>query len=378
MELIFPQKKNCRMSILAIIFLIPVAILSIYYLSTTLAFLFYEKPKVKTKVGGVSVIVAARNEEKNLKKLLPLIVSQNHDAYEIIVADDQSSDGTYELLYKFRNELDNFHLIRIDHTPVHFSPKKYALTLCVKAAKYDNLLFIDADCVPSSPDWIEEMTSTYQKDTQFVIGFAPFKRGKGFLNLFSRYENFITAINYIGFALLGRPYMGVGRNLSYKKEIFLENKGFGKFQKLMGGDDDLFVNAYAKRKNTMVRLGKKAKTYSSGKKTWKDYFWQKVRHLSVGKYYKKTDKFLLAVINFSRIMFWLTAFPAILSEFTSIWVISGFSLVLVLLLIQFIAFGRTTRERFEWWWLPFLEIVYLFFYIAWAIKVVRTRKITWH
>src|SRR5690606_12086614 len=104
--------------------------------------------------------------------------------------------------------------------------KKYAITLGIKAAKYDWILLTDADCRPNTNQWINAISSRFVGDKDFVLAYSAYEQRAGFLNLFIRFETLFTAIQYIAYALAGNPYMGVGRNLAYRKAVFLENKGF--------------------------------------------------------------------------------------------------------------------------------------------------------
>jgi glycosyltransferase involved in cell wall biosynthesis len=148
-------------------------------------------------------------------------------------------------------------MVNIDSTPAHVNGKKYAITLGIKAAKHDWILLTDADCRPNNEQWIRVVSERCSEDKNFVLGYSAYEKRPGFLNLFIRFETLLTAIQYIGFALAGNPYMGVGRNLAYRKSVFLENKGFNNFLSVTGGDDDLFVNQHATAKNTAVVLGRR-------------------------------------------------------------------------------------------------------------------------
>ena len=273
----------------------------------------------------VSVIVAAHNELKNLEKLLPILLAQNHPDFEIIVAEDRSYDESFEYLYNLKAQNPLLRIVRIDETPTHITHKKYALTLAIKAAKNEVLLFTDADCMPESNNWISEMsmpflvekgtqeTASKTTDKSIILGISPYfdidfenKKGFSFLNFVIQYETFYTVLQYMCFALAGVPYMGVGRNLSYKKSLFMQANGFNEFQKLLSGDDDLFVNQQATSKNIGICISKDSHIKTYPKKTWKDWYHQKVRHLTTGKHYKLKSKTLLGFYSFSTVGFWIS------------------------------------------------------------------------
>ena len=164
--------------------------------------------------------------------------------------------------------------------------KKFPLSIGIKTAKYEIVLLTDADCVPASELWIEKMQETYDDDTEIVLGYGAFHKKKGLLNKLIRWETFHTALQYFSYTLAGKPYMGVGRNLSYKKTVFFRHKGFSAHNNILSGDDDLFINNAATKKNTKINIDKDAFTLSEPVKSWGQWVKQKTRHYSTGKHYK--------------------------------------------------------------------------------------------
>ena len=158
---------------------------------------------------GVSVLIAARNEEKNLRNLLPHLFNQEYPLYEIIIVINNTSDGTHDFLIGQQKIFSRMRIVIIDHIPDHINSKKYALTLGIRAASYDKILLTDADCLPASKLWIKKMMAGYGNDTDFVLGFSPYRQKNGFLNKLIRFETCVTAIQYLGSASNGMPYMGV-------------------------------------------------------------------------------------------------------------------------------------------------------------------------
>ncbi|MEQ9414216.1 MAG: glycosyltransferase, partial [Cyclobacteriaceae bacterium] len=223
----------------------------------------------------VSVIVCAHDEEQNLRDLIPMLLQQDYVDYEIIVVEDRSNDGSFDYLYDLANQHHQLRMIPVKSKPDHVNGKKFALTLGIKAAKHDWVLLTDADCMPQSNQWIKEMSSQFSNDTDIVLGYSPYIKSSGFLNSFIRYEGLTTAIQYAAMAMLGKPYMGVGRNLAYRKNIFLNNKGFRSHLSVTGGDDDLFINEVCKGSNTKLCAGVNSIVYSKPKTTWSEYYFQK-------------------------------------------------------------------------------------------------------
>ena len=195
------------------IFLISSIIQLSFYLLSILKISFHRSPEYPHDLEEqpVSIIVCAHNELENLKKLLPVLFSQAYTKFEVVVVDDRSTDDSYEFLYEESLQRNNMKLVRVDYTPGHINEKKYALTLGIKAASNEVLLFTDADCVPVGHNWINSMMKEYVPGATFLIGFSYYKRRKGFLNLLIRHETIQTALQYLTMAKLGLPYMGVGR-----------------------------------------------------------------------------------------------------------------------------------------------------------------------
>lgn len=267
----------------------------------------------QTLTNGVSVIVCARNEAKNLTQNLAFILNQNYPNFEVIVVNDCSFDGSEDLLKGFVNQYPNkLKIVTIDEHPRHKTSKKFAATLGIKASKHEILLFTDADCKPQTPNWISKMVQHYHNSAiEIVLGCSPYQSKPGFLNKIIRYETFLTAVNYFGFALWGMPYMGVGRNLSYKKSLFFKGKGFASHMHIPSGDDDLFVNQHASKTNVALEYSFDAQTISQPKNTIVSYWIQKIRHLGAGKAYKSSHKAILT-LQFLSGLFFYTVFIALL------------------------------------------------------------------
>lgn len=273
---------------------------------------FYKIPKAPTpdldNTEGVTVVVAARNEEKHLSELLPLLAEQDYPNFEILIVNDRSTDGTRDLLEKMLDVYPQLRTVTIKYTPRHVTAKKYALTLGIKTAKYDIILLTDADCRPASKRWIQQMTHPLRtSDKTIVLGHGGYYRHSGLLNRLIQYETLLTATQFFSFATWRAPFMGVGRNLCYRKAFFMEKKAFKGIWHVNGGDDDLFVNRYANAANTAVVVGPQSITLSTPKKDWQAYFVQKKRHFHAGKHYAFKDKIKLGGFMLSQLVFWISA-----------------------------------------------------------------------
>ncbi len=252
----------------------------------------------------VSVIICAKDESDNLRQFLPLVLSQDYPDFEVIVINDGSTDATDDLLKDLCKEYSN---LRTTFVPVganNISTKKLGLTLGIKAAKNDWLLFTDADCMPEDKTWIARMARNFTPETEFVLGYGAYFKKKGFINKLITYDTLLVAMQYMGMALVGKPYMGVGRNLAYRKETFFAQRGFASTLHLRSGDDDLIVNKASTDTNTRVEIAPDSITWSEPNRNYKDWFIQKERHLSVSTFYSKASRFRLALEPISRGIFY--------------------------------------------------------------------------
>jgi len=252
----------------------------------------------------VSVIICARNEHANLQKNLDSILTQDYPIFEVLVVDDDSTDETALVLEHFQQKNPHLRIIRIKEKTI--AGKKGALAKGIQAAQYDILLLTDADCSPSSNQWIKTMAATLvQTQKSIVLGYGPYKDAATWVNRWVRFETVYVAIQYFSFALWKQPYMGVGRNLMYKKALFEEHGGFCRHEHLLSGDDDLFVNEVATGNNTTICLAPNSFMYSAAPTSWKALYQQKTRHFSSSNHYKLKHKVLLGALSFSHTFFYI-------------------------------------------------------------------------
>ncbi|OEK09009.1 glycosyl transferase family 2 [Flavivirga aquatica] len=348
------------MVLLDIIFYAFVAVVfiqAVFYIFFFGRFAFLKAKKVSSKNIPISVIICAKNEAKNLKAFIPSIISQDYSDFEIVLINDASNDNTLEVIKDFEKQNSNIKVVDVKNTEAFWGNKKYALTLGIKASKNEFLLFTDADCKPLSKHWIKEMSSHFNNKKSIVLGYGSYSKIKNsFINKLVRFETLITAVNYFSFAKLGIPYMGVGRNLAYTKKEFFNANGFINHIKVRSGDDDLFINQVANRKNTAICFSKQSFTDSIPKTSFKNWFRQKRRHVSTASHYKLKHKILLTLIYSSQLLFWLLIIP--LFTFMYNWQITS-GLILFRFILQYIILGKSSKKLDETdllFFLPLLEI----------------------
>lgn len=283
------------------------AILLFYYCYFFLRLAFYKPAKKNTsQQHPVSIIVCGKNEAGNFAKNMPGLFFQEYaSSHQLLVVDDNSTDETKYVLNELREAYPFLSVLTLTQNAQHIPGKKYPLSMGIRQATHEILLLTDADCVPASEHWLQKMQEPYDGKTEIVLGYGAYQKHPGFLNKVIRYETFHSALQYLSYALAGTPYMGVGRNLSYKKSLFLNNKGFSDINHLPGGDDDLFINKVATKDNTAIVIDPEAHTLSSPKRTWKEWKRQKTRHFSTSKYYHPKHKILLGLYSLSHFLFYL-------------------------------------------------------------------------
>ncbi|HJR99618.1 MAG TPA: glycosyltransferase [Flavobacterium sp.] len=359
-------------------FIVIVAIQIVYYLGVFGNFAFANAQKTTPKRIPISVIVCAKNEAENVAKFVPLLAEQNYPDFEIVLIDDASIDNTLELFEAFEKQYSNIRLVKVQNNEAFWGNKKYALTLGIKAAKNEYLLFTDADCFPTSKNWITAMSSQFTLHKTIVLGYGGYEKvANSFLNKVIRFETVLTAVQYFSWAKIGHPYMGVGRNLAYKKEEFFNVNGFINHIQVRSGDDDLFINEAAKKSNTTIAYTPESSTYSTPKKSYKNWFTQKRRHVATAKHYKFFDKLQLGLFFLSQLLFIVLA--SILLVFQFQWI-----LVLVLIGIRYISAwtiigfsAGKLKEKDIKFWFPLVEIALIFTQVNIYITNVFSKPVNW-
>ena len=278
-----------------------------YYLLVYLRVVWHEEKMTVSQVNKappVSVIICARNEEENLVLNLASVLEQDYPSYEVIVVNDFSEDNTEQVLTEFKQKYPHLRSTIIKKDGSFRNGKKFAATVGIKAAQHEWLLFTDTDCRPDGPRWITSMIRNSMDKKDIVLGYGGYVAQKGYLNKWIRYDTCFTALQYFGFAKMGNAYMGVGRNLAYRKSLFFEHNGFAEHAHIPSGDDGLFVNRAATKRNVAATCIREAHIRTMPKKTFKEWVWQKRRYISAGKFYKNSQIFWLTLEPFSRVLMW--------------------------------------------------------------------------
>lgn len=338
---------------------------------------FYRTKENKQDVRPVSVIICARNESICLRKYLPAVLEQDYSSFEVIVVNDCSWDETDQLLEEFSKQYSHLKIVTIKEQEKYRHGKKFALTLGIKAAANEILVLTDADCVPAGKNWLSLIQRNFSEGKEIVLGYGAYSKESGIVNKLIRFDTFYIAMQYLSSALNGHTYMGVGRNLAYKKSMFFRSKGFAKHNHILSGDDDLFVNENAGPSNTAIEIHKKAITYSEPKKTFSGWFTQKKRHMSTSKYYKLSHMFSLVLQNGSALIFYSLLIVLLILRFE--WRIL-LSLYAISLLMKFPIIYRITKKLNEKdlaWAFPVLDIIHSFLQPVFFTANLLTKQNKW-
>jgi len=325
----------------------------------------------------LSVIICARNEASNLKQYLPAILEQDYPEFEVIVVNDRSWDATKDVLKEFTDKYTHLKVVTVSEGSKFIAGKKFAVTMGIKAAVNEWLVFTDADCYPSSDRWLLGMQPPASASQEIVLGYSPYGKKRGLLNALIRFETFFTAVNYLAFALKGMPYMGVGRNMAYKKSLFFKNKGFAAHMHIPSGDDDLFVNAHANRHNTSIRIHADTHMWSEPKTSFSDYLKQKKRHFGAGKLYKGKHKVILSTQIIIQFLFYLGLIAACF--FKALW-FPALAIFIVSIVVRCFVYPKLLK-RLNYaglvWWFPLLDILLFIFLVFNGILSIFVKKVQW-
>jgi cellulose synthase/poly-beta-1,6-N-acetylglucosamine synthase-like glycosyltransferase len=336
-----------------------------------------EAQTVNSNAPGVSIIIASRNAKAQLEKHLPQWLAQDYPNFEVIVANDRSTDDTPLFLIEQQQIHPKLKVVSLDADFVKMGGKKLALTLAIKKAQYQHFLFTDVDCIPSSDQWLKHMSTQFSREKQIILGVSPLKTGKGFLAALIQHENLLTALHYLGLSAAGKPYMGVGRNLAYTRAAYDGVNGFSSHHHLPAGDDDLFVQEAANATNTAQCINPEAFTYSDGPTTWKSYWKQKKRHMWIGKSYQPGVKQLLAIHPMAQLFFWIGIILWFLLGSQWLWPVIALTIKLTPEWIVYHQKGKLLQMHKSIPLYPIYNLFESFWYVIVGINAFFSKRIQW-
>lgn len=354
----------------------------VYYWIMYRRLAFYKPKDEVESTPPVSVVVCAHNEFQNIQEFIPQLLEQDYPNYEVILVNDDSDDDTEFLLIDIKIRYPHFRVVKTDRSVTFVRGKKFPLSVGIKMAMNPIILLTDADCYPSSNQWIKQMVRGYnKKGTEFVLGYGKYEKRKGMLNKLIRFDTVHTAMQYFSAAISGRPYMGVGRNLSYTKDVFIRNKGLVSQYNVPYGDDDLFVNKHARKKNTGVVISPESHTVSLPPETFKSWFKQKKRHLAAGKMYRFSSKIRTGIYASSTFFFYLTFFAGLyILRNDYFWLSLFLGIFLIRLLSQLIIYRKVLnklQEKGIWGFVPIFDLLFSILNPLWVFSNIIIKKNQW-
>jgi glycosyltransferase involved in cell wall biosynthesis len=318
------------------------------------------------------VIICAKNAEKTIKACIQSILDQDYPDFEIIIAEDYSTDCTPQFLEHLQSQYSQLNSFR---PSIDRLGKKIALQEAIEKSAGEWILLTDADCLAPTNTWISTMLLSLRQETDVVLGYSSYLTQKGGLNAMIRYETIYIALQYFSAARFGMAYMGVGRNLAFKKSAFTENDPFLAASANFSGDDDVIVAALAKNDNVEIVLEAPAHTTSAPKTTISEYFQQKRRHLSPSIFYSPKHQIGLGLLGLSFLCFYFFGILLMFSEIIVL-VVVGYLIRLVLIVFTYRWATKILGNREIVFLIPLLDILLALFY-AFQLILLPFRKKNW-
>lgn len=331
-----------------------------------------------TPLPSVSVIIVAKDESENLAKCLPSILNQDYPDYEVIVVNDGSTDESEFLLKNLKREYPFLYSTFSPYSDVNetIQNKVLPLTIGIKAARKDILLFTEADSLPMTNQWIKSMVHSLA-DKDIVVGYSRFTEGEDFSNKTALFDNLIFTLQYMSMAIKDKPFAGLYKNLAYRKHLFFDNKGFSATLNYDNAEE-VFVNYIMTDNNTAIALSQDS--YVS---TELDNFshWRKIKTAySRAKFnFKGFTGSVFSLETLSRYLFYsLTIASIVYSIISQLWVYLGAAILLFIIryIIQIVVLNKASdhflTNRFHLS-LPFLDLIQPY-YNSYFSRISKSKK----
>ncbi len=243
-------------------------------------------PKYTGPEQGISIIVAARNEERNIATLLASIAALRYppEKFEVIIVDDRSTDRTAEIAQSFAGSIPHLSVLRVTENRTDMPHKKNALRTGIDRARFDILALTDADCVVP-PTWLQALSDEFTDEVGVVAGYSPYapERSASYLH-YEEFKHSVIAASMIG---LRNAILCTGRNFAYRRAVYVEAGGFESIKHSISGDDDLFLQHVQQNTRWHIRYvhSAEASVVTVPPSTFGEFLHQRVRHISASRYY---------------------------------------------------------------------------------------------
>ena len=356
----------------------------LYYFLLFSKFAFYKPVKpAHFSQPPVSIVIATQNDAHNLKRSLPILLTQQYNDYEVLVVSDHPDDDTEMVMAEFLEQYPNIvKYVNLTSSVTHIKGKKFPLALGINAAKYEIVLLTEPNCVPVSQYWLQNMAKHFDGRKEIVLGYGNYEREAKLSNLLLRFDTMQNSMQYFSYALAKSPCMGAGRNLAYTKKLFLKNNGFSSHYHIMYGEDDLFVNQVATASNCDVECFGESFVLAHPEYSLASWLKEKRKHNFTRRYYKPRHKFLLGAYDLLMPLFYICFGLALyfsLHDFTALYVIGG--LFLLKTGVQYLIFGLSAKKLHESNFIPFILLYDILFallnpliYIATKLTIKPVKK----
>lgn len=315
--------------------------------------------KVKNEANHpVSVIIYARNHAVALEKNIPELFTQDHASFELVIVNDCSWDNTEESLRSLAAAYPQLKIVNVPVDDRFRRNKKFALSLGIKAAQYEHILFTEADYVPKSKKWIANMQANFSEKTALVLGYVPYPQGSGFWSIFKRFDHFFRAISVFSAALKGKAYSAYGQNVAFTKTTFFSGKGYASHMHLNYGETDFFVNQHATRNNTRLALSPTSYVYTDKAYSYADFLKDAFTRMDIEKEYSFGTLFRLKSAAISAILFYTSIVVLVILRFKWEWVLGIYLFRLALQYGVYFSIAKRLKHAPILWALPILEPIY--------------------